>query len=191
MKSKAAMPSSPAASEASSNNSNASIVCDYDDYKEAVEEQLESSQELIDTLESQVSRSAREISKLKAQLDKAQRHITSLIGKLDARGQPQSVPLLKEEVYQDLTGLVISSVSREQDGTVFNCLQTGKNGTLHYKLTWPKDRDEQITFTPLLDAERDGELAALLPDYLTEQISFGQDQAGMFAYRLMTAIQKK
>ncbi|ORY83727.1 chromosome segregation protein Csm1/Pcs1-domain-containing protein [Protomyces lactucae-debilis] len=189
MKSKPAVPSSPAASDAS--GSDVSGVCDYDTYKEAVEAQFEQSQEVIETLESQVTRSAREISRLKAALDKAQRQVATLTGKLDARGQTQQVPLLKEEIYQDLTGLVIQSVSREDDETVFSCLQTGRNGTFHYKLAWPKARDEQITFTPMLDAERDVDLSAVLPDYLTEQIMFAQDQASLFAYRLWTAIQKK
>lgn len=101
---------------------------------------------------------------------------------------------LKEEIYQDLTGLVISRVSRTADETELSCIQTGRNGTLHYKLLWPRDREEQIVYTPMLDDasdDVDSGLRHVLPDYLAEQIMFKQDQAALFAYRLWTAIQKK
>lgn len=100
---------------------------------------------------------------------------------------------LKEEIYQDLTGLVISRVERGAEESVLTCIQTGRNGTLHYRLLWPRDRDEQIVYTPLLDDgdATDCDLRDILPDYLAEQIMFKQDQAALFAYRLWTAIQKK
>lgn len=184
------MKAKKAASIASSEG-DASFDSGFDEYRESAESQAQLAQEAITALESQVSEDAREMVKLKAALRKRDDQVRSLSSKLDARAQPSTLPALKEEIYQDLTGLVISSVQREEDETILNCLQTGRNGTFHYKLAWPKDTREQITFTPYLDEERDSQLLDVLPDYLSEQIMFAQDQASLFAYRLWTAIQKK
>lgn len=182
-------PTKAASSVASSGGE--SFDSGFEDYREAVELQQATAQEAISALEAQVAEDGREIKRLKAALKKRETQIKGLSVKLEARSQPSTVPALKEEIYQDLTGLVISSVQRDDDETIFNCLQTGRNGTLHYKLAWPKNGHDQITFTPLLDDDRDAVLLDILPDYLTEQIMFAPDQANLFAYRLWTAIQKK
>ena len=171
-----------------------SVISDdsgYEEYKEAAENQASLAQEAISALEQQVSSDAAELKRLKTQLKKREDQVRALTTKLEARSQPSTFPALKEEIYQDLTGLVISSIHKEGDDSVLNCLQTGRNGTLHYKLHWPKSAHEQITYTPLLDDDRDGRLAEVLPDYLREDIMFAQDQASLFAYRLWTAIQRK
>lgn len=36
---------------------------------------------------------------------------------------------LKEDLYSDLTGLIIRGVKREADEDTFDCLQTGRNGS--------------------------------------------------------------
>jgi hypothetical protein len=36
---------------------------------------------------------------------------------------------LKEDLYSDLTGLIIRSVKRESEDDVFDCIQTGRNGS--------------------------------------------------------------
>jgi septal ring factor EnvC (AmiA/AmiB activator) len=36
---------------------------------------------------------------------------------------------LKEDLYSDLTGLIIRSVKREAEEDVFDCIQTGRNGS--------------------------------------------------------------
>lgn len=163
----------------------------FEEYRESAENQAAIAQDAISALEQQVTSDGIELKRLRAALKKKEDQVNALTTKLEARQQPTSLPALKEEIYQDLTGLVISSIHKEQDETILNCLQTGRNGTFHYKLAWPKSAHEQITFTPLLDEDRDGKLLDVLPDYLSEQIMFAQDQASLFAYRLWTAIQKK
>lgn len=163
----------------------------FEEYRESAESQAALAQEAISVLETQVSNDAAELKRLRSALKKRDDQVKALTTKLEARSLPSTLPALKEEIYQDLTGLVISSVQREEEETILSCLQTGRNGTLHYKLSWPKDAREQITFTPHLDEERDAQLLEVLPDYLSEQIMFAQDQASLFAYRLWTAIQKK
>lgn len=168
-----------------------SVDSGFEEYRESAESQAAAAQDAISALEVQVGEDAQEIARLKIALKKREEQIKGLTIKLEARSQPSTLPALKEEIYQDLTGLVISSIQREDAETILNCLQTGRNGTLHYKLAWPKNPREQITFTPILDEERDAQLIQILPDYLSEQIMFAQDQANLFAYRLWTAIQKK
>jgi hypothetical protein len=36
---------------------------------------------------------------------------------------------LKENLYSDLTGLIIRDVKRERDDDVYDCIQTGRNGS--------------------------------------------------------------
>jgi len=46
-------------------------------------------------------------------------------GNLDATKQAA----LKEELYRDLTGLIVNSVKRRDGEDEYNCIQTGKNGS--------------------------------------------------------------
>lgn len=40
---------------------------------------------------------------------------------------------MKEDLYTDLTGLMIHSVKRVDGEEVFDCIQTGRNGSMFYK----------------------------------------------------------
>lgn len=48
---------------------------------------------------------------------------------------------MKEDLYTDLTGLIVRGVKTDDKEDVYDCLQTGKNGSrYHIKLTsWSKD----------------------------------------------------
>ena len=116
-----------------------------------------------------------------------------LNARLSARSQT-SAAQLKEELHSDLSGLIFRNVEREGGNTVFDCLQTGRNGSnpppshcclllmeaLHYKLTMEdrdvNDRHGQVAYTPLLDPSRDAKIIAVLPDYLTDEIMFAREQ---------------
>ncbi|KAF1809249.1 hypothetical protein P152DRAFT_167235 [Eremomyces bilateralis CBS 781.70] len=110
---------------------------------------------------------------------------------------------VKEELYSDLTGLMIRAVKRGEREDVFDCIQTGPNGTLRFNLHVPSPdapskgsttphlpssnayEDDEIGYTPLLDAKNDRELLAILPDYLTEEICFPRGSAAKFYGRVM------
>ena len=51
-----------------------------------------------------------------------------MVGTAEAAMLAQAAQL-KEDVYSDLTGLIIQGVKRESDEDIFNCLQTGRNGS--------------------------------------------------------------
>lgn len=51
-----------------------------------------------------------------------------LMGTAEAAQVAQAAQL-KEDIYSDLTGLIIRSVKRESEEDVFDCLQTGRNGS--------------------------------------------------------------
>ena len=46
--------------------------------------------------------------------------------------------LMKEELYSDLTGLILRSAKRGEDGDTYDCIQTGRNGSkyLPMELLW-------------------------------------------------------
>ncbi|CCJ28509.1 unnamed protein product [Pneumocystis jirovecii] len=125
-------------------------------------------------------------------------HANSQISYLNAKFSSRSsasISQLKEDLYSDLTGLLIRDVKLESKKTVFDCLQTGRNGTLHFKLSLFVDpscqSQERFSYTPLFDEERDAPLLNYLPNYLTDEIIFEKDQAAMFNWRLSSALQKK
>ncbi|KAI3332312.1 hypothetical protein HD806DRAFT_480129 [Xylariaceae sp. AK1471] len=103
----------------------------------------------------------------------------------------------KENLYGDLTGLLVCGVKREKDEEVFDCVQTGRNGTLHFKLAIGIDGssdkldDAQFMYMPQLDAARDAELMDILPDYLVEEITFPRLHAAKFFARVVKALSER
>ncbi|KAK4662982.1 hypothetical protein QC763_601390 [Podospora pseudopauciseta] len=96
----------------------------------------------------------------------------------------------KEDLYADLTGLIVRGVNVGGEGVEFDCLQTGRNGTLHFKLTMSSgDGDEsQCEYNPMLDTNRDRALIDVLPEFLVDEIAFPRAQAGKFYQRIMRAL---
>ncbi|ORY63094.1 chromosome segregation protein Csm1/Pcs1-domain-containing protein [Pseudomassariella vexata] len=104
---------------------------------------------------------------------------------------------MKEDLYGDLTGLMIRNVKRENDEEVYDCIQTGRNGTLHFKLSIGTDNtsgniDEvQFMYMPQLDPNRDRALIDVLPDYLVEEITFPRPHAAKFFARVMKCMAER
>ncbi|KAF2665617.1 hypothetical protein BT63DRAFT_428577 [Microthyrium microscopicum] len=92
---------------------------------------------------------------------------------------------LKEDLYCDVTGLIIHSVKRTDEGTIYDCSQTGRNGTLRFTLNFREKPattpgtsvydEPEITYTPILDEKNDKHLLDILEDYLLEEIEFPQN----------------
>ncbi|KAI1268745.1 hypothetical protein F5Y18DRAFT_372205 [Xylariaceae sp. FL1019] len=103
----------------------------------------------------------------------------------------------KENLYGDLTGLLVCGVKREKDEEIFDCVQTGRNGTLHFKLAVGPDEssdnldDAQFTYMPQLNGSRDQALIDTLPEYLIEEISFPRLQAAKFYSRVVKALSER
>lgn len=51
-----------------------------------------------------------------------------MVGSAEA-AQAAQVALLKEDLYSDLTGLILRGVERGAESDVYDCLQTGPNGS--------------------------------------------------------------
>ncbi|KAH7375758.1 chromosome segregation protein Csm1/Pcs1-domain-containing protein [Plectosphaerella cucumerina] len=107
------------------------------------------------------------------------------------------VAQLKEDMYGDLTGLIVRGVKRSASCEAFDCIQTGRNGSLHFKLTIEKEGvsegydETQFTFEPQLDDDRDHDLVEFLPDYMTEEITFPRAHAPRFFQRLTRALEEQ
>ncbi|SLM40783.1 Monopolin complex, subunit Csm1/Pcs1 [Lasallia pustulata] len=123
---------------------------------------------------------------------------TIMIGSAEAALAAQ-VAQLKEDLYSDLTGLILRGVERGDDADVYDCIQTGRNGTLHFKLAVASDSDgkgssyeeTEIQYTPRLDSNRDRDLLELLPDYLSEEITFSRMNAPKFYGRVVDTLTKR
>ncbi|KAL5113247.1 hypothetical protein ACEQ8H_008887 [Pleosporales sp. CAS-2024a] len=104
----------------------------------------------------------------------------------------------KVDLYSDLTNLVVLGMKKnDDDEDVYDCLQTGRNGTLHFHLTVGPStsadsyEDTEFVYQPLLNQQRDRELLDLLPDYLTEEICFPRGQAAKFYTKVVDSMSKK
>ena len=51
-----------------------------------------------------------------------------MVGSAEAAHAAQ-VAQLKEDLYSDLTGLILRGVDRGDDADVYDCIQTGRNGS--------------------------------------------------------------
>ncbi|PYH97334.1 hypothetical protein BO71DRAFT_373672 [Aspergillus ellipticus CBS 707.79] len=103
---------------------------------------------------------------------------------------------LKEDLYTDLTGLIIRDVKKRQSDNLYDCIQTGSNGTLHFKLVVPhvssaNFESAEFQYIPLLDENRDRELVDILPEYLTVDITFVRQQASKFYTRVIDVLTKR
>lgn len=59
-----------------------------------------------------------------------------LMGTAEAAQTAQAAQL-KEDLYGDLTGLIIMSVTRKPEEDIFDCIQTGRNGSKSMIGTFP------------------------------------------------------
>lgn len=127
----------------------------------------------------------------------------------------QSVKM-KENLYGDLTGLLVTGVKRDGPEDVYDCIQTGRNGSkskrktyaqrdelltcsvaLHFKLAIAnensdEDLDEaEFMYKPQLDENRDSKLIDMLPDFLIEEITFPRPHAAKFYSRVLKSLTEK
>ncbi|PNS21762.1 Monopolin complex subunit pcs1 [Sphaceloma murrayae] len=112
---------------------------------------------------------------------------------------------LKEELYRDLTGLIVNSIKRKDGEDEYSCIQTGRNGTLHFHLSVNNDatqmnpktpsglsyEDAEFAYEPFFDEGRDRDLIDILPDYLTEEICFPRSHAVRFYTKIVDSMTKK
>ncbi|KAJ5807112.1 glycosyl phosphatidyl inositol anchor synthesis [Penicillium riverlandense] len=115
---------------------------------------------------------------------------------LAASAEAAQVAQLKEDLYSDLTGLIVRDVKTRESDHLYDCIQTGVNGSLHFKLAIPMAsaadyETAEFQYLPLLDANRDRELVDILPDFLTVDITFNRQQASKFYTRVMDALTKR
>ncbi|KAM4064756.1 chromosome segregation protein csm1/Pcs1 domain-containing protein [Hirsutella rhossiliensis] len=114
-------------------------------------------------------------------------------------GGPEMVQVAqaKEDLYGDLTGLIVRGLRRGNEEDLFDCIQTGRNGTLHFKLALERGsrtdnyEDVQLTYRPQLDVDRDSDLMELLPDYLVEEITFPRSHASKFYSRVIKSLSER
>ena len=140
-------------------------------------------------------------------------------GTTGGKSTPSEVVLAaqaKEDLYGDLTGLIIRGMNRGEGEDVFDCIQTGRNGSkfsngnslcwhtkanvsqaLHFKLALETGDDSenynevQFTYRPQLNSDRDGDLMEVLPDYLVEEITFPRTQAAKFYSRVSKSLTER
>ncbi|KAL8674812.1 MAG: hypothetical protein Q9168_000793 [Polycauliona sp. 1 TL-2023] len=120
---------------------------------------------------------------------------TIMVGSAEAAQAAQAAQL-KEDLYRDLTGLLVLGVEKGDDADMYDCIQTGRNGTLHFKLgiatsTDDKYEETEFQYTPRLDNDRDRDLLELLPDYLSEEITFSRHNAAKFYGRVVETLTKR
>jgi FtsZ-binding cell division protein ZapB len=109
-----------------------------------LKEKLQLSQNSVKALEAKLQAARQQISNA-AQEAKAQEAKKTNAGSLTA-SDAQKEMKMKENLYADLTGLLISSVKRVDGEDVYNCIQTGRNGSEWREVSRANARTK-LTFT--------------------------------------------
>ncbi|KAK8207410.1 chromosome segregation protein Csm1/Pcs1-domain-containing protein [Phyllosticta capitalensis] len=167
---------------------NADLVAE----QKALHTELSDAQKKIETLNTKLSA---KVAETKAPGSAVKSTKTAMTGSSDAA----LIQQLKEDLYSDITGLIIRGVKREEDEDVFDCIQTGRNGTLHFHLAIESGGkassqsydDAEFAYVPLLDENRDSQLLEILPDYLTEEICFPRNNAAKFYSKIAECLTKR
>lgn len=141
---------------------------------------------------------------------------------MNARGLDQAqiqatqTAKMKENMYSDLTGLVVTGVKRNGPEDVYDCIQTGRNGSkyihnrigacqpltsllsaLHFKLAIANENSDEnmdeaeFQYKPQLDERRDSELIEILPEFLVEEINFPRAHAAKFYSRVLKSLTER
>lgn len=138
---------------------------------------------------------------------------------LTGQSELMHISQAKEELYSSLTSLIIRNVKEEDGENVFDCLQSGRNGSecllltlqllwrlltlfsfvlaLHFTLSQEKEdpgsrySETKYTFSPQIQDGRDAELMKVLPEYFLEDLTFTGPQISKFYIRLFTALTEK
>ena len=76
------------------------------------------------------------------------------------------------------------------------CYSADALTALHFKLVVPTDtsvsyEENEIQYLPRLDGSRDRALLEILPDYLTDEITFSVGNASKFYSRVMDTLTKR
>lgn len=114
-----------------------------------------------------------------------------------AQVQATQTGKMKENLYSDLTGLVVTGVKRDGPEDVYDCIQTGRNGTLHFKLAIANENSDEnmdeaeFQYKPQLDERRDRDLIEILPEFLVDEISFPRAHAAKFYSRVLKSLTEK
>ncbi|KAK6533864.1 hypothetical protein TWF281_005214 [Arthrobotrys megalospora] len=104
----------------------------------------------------------------------------------------------RENLYSDLCGLIVVNVKSDEDGGIeYDCLSTGKNGALHFKLQLDAEDDDDeadddgpyFTYNPMLERGRDERLIAVLPPIFRDEMNFKRTRGVDFYLQLMQSLQ--
>ncbi|KAF3921276.1 hypothetical protein ABW21_db0206933 [Orbilia brochopaga] len=103
----------------------------------------------------------------------------------------------RDNLYSDLCGLIVLNVKNDEDGGIeYDCLSTGRNGALHFKLQLDaedEDEDEDdgpyFTYNPMLERGRDERLLAVLPPIFRDEMNFRRTRGVDFYLQLMQSLQ--
>lgn len=177
----------------------------FREYREAAEKRDQAHgrmlQELRDRMDQEVQRVAsnnqagnaeelnEEIESLQADLEEANNEIRRLQAKL-SQASNTGDPEQSLSLCSDLSGLTIQKVETTEEGLVYDCLQNGRFGVLHYTLTDPQDENaDEVTYTPQADNTED--ILSQLPDYFLEPLSFSREAAAQFYWKIAQSLNKK
>ena len=179
-------------------------------------------EDTIENLNGALSEAKSEIKSLSMKLAasrsaEANARVPGIALKSSAGGKHTTLAQAKEDLYGDLTGLLMRDVRRDETEDVFDCIQSGRNSSkcilyqtraladrnltyvvaLHFKLAVESTDagdsydDVEFTYRPQLDPSRDADLIDMLPDYLVEEITFPRPQASRFYARVIKALTER
>ncbi|KAK3062120.1 hypothetical protein LTR53_019509, partial [Teratosphaeriaceae sp. CCFEE 6253] len=94
-----------------------------------LKEKLQLSQNEVKTLEAKLVAARQQVSSISTQESKAGASQTALRSSVATNAtDAQKEAKMKENLYADLTGLIVRGVKRKEGEDQYDCIQTGRNG---------------------------------------------------------------
>lgn len=171
--------------------------------RDGLKEKLHTAQNEVKSLEAKLMAARQQVAHMQESTKASANSLNKSVNSNTTDTQKEAK--MKENLYSDLTGLIIRGVKRKDGEDEFDCIQTGRNGTLHFHLSVANDasisnpktptglsyEEAEFSYEPFLDENRDRELFDILPDYLVEDICFPRNHALKFYSKLLESMTKK
>lgn len=177
-------------------------------YKQSVEKKLNISDKLLEVLKKDSEQlptvpDGNEVVQLREQLREMEKKLDQsqeLAEKAQEKTRELEKAIEKYEVISEITesvcGLRVEDVDdADPDNLVFQCIQAGSNGELHYELTLERldgDEDEaKMVYKPHLDKSKNVEvLQRVVPEYFFGDLEFPVETLPQFYLKLSRALNR-
>ncbi|KAI7906623.1 uncharacterized protein BX663DRAFT_483333 [Cokeromyces recurvatus] len=88
------------------------------------------------------------------------------------------------DFLEELTNIKVINTEKKNDGIMYKCVISGRKGSIQFDMFLGKDKNGPVNYCPHINATRNTELLAILPEFLKEEVEFERANLATFFLRL-------